>query len=80
VYEPLHPGEACLSGYPLRRFDMHGMKCFPSMLDVETNRIHDTVGASKSNSDRSLVVNISLNGSNVRIVKNEKSVRPIRVS
>jgi hypothetical protein len=58
---------------------MHGMKCFPSVLDVKTNRIYDTISASKSINNRSLVMNIGLDGSNFWIVKSEKSVRSIRV-
>jgi len=71
VYEPLHPSEACLSGDPLRRFDMDGMKCFPSVLDVETDRIHDTVSAGHSISDRSLVMNIGFDGLKLRIIESE---------
>ena len=46
VYEPLYPSETCLSGDPLRRFDMDRMKCLLSVLDVKTNRIDDTVSTS----------------------------------
>jgi hypothetical protein len=71
VYEPLHPSEACLSSDPLRRFDMDGMKRFPSVLDVKTNRIHDTVSAGHRISDRTLVVNIGFNELKLRIIESE---------
>ena len=45
--EPLHSSAACLRCYPLGRLDMHGMKGLLSMLDVKTDRIHHTIGASK---------------------------------
>ena len=69
--EPLHPREACLSGDPLRRFDMDGMKRFRSALDVKTDRIHDSVGAGYRVSDGSLVVNIGFDGLKLRIIDSE---------
>jgi hypothetical protein len=71
VYEPLYPSEACLSGDPSCGFDMDGMKCFPSVLDVKTDRIHDTASAGDRVSDRSLVVNISFDGLKLRIFESE---------
>ena len=55
----------------MRRFDMDGMKRFPSVLDVKTNRIHDTVSAGHRISDGSLVVNIGFNGLKLRIIESE---------
>jgi hypothetical protein len=37
----------CLSGYPLGRIDVNGMKSLLSMLDVKANRIHNAVDAGK---------------------------------
>ena len=63
--------EACLSGDPSCRFDMDGMKCFPSVLDVKTNRIYDSVSASHRISDGSLVMNIGFDGLKLRIIDSE---------
>jgi hypothetical protein len=71
VYEPLCPSEACLSGDPLRRFDMDGMKRFPSVLDVKTNRIHDAVSAGHRISDGSFVMNIGFDGLKLRVIESE---------
>ena len=71
MHEPLHSSEACLSGDPSRGFDMDGMKRFPSVLDVKTNRIYDTVSASHRISNRSLVVNIGFDGLKLRIIESE---------
>lgn len=61
VYELLHPSEACLRSDPLRRFDMDGMKCFPSTLEVKTNRIYDTKApAAASATDRSSLILASM--------------------
>jgi hypothetical protein len=60
-----------LSGDPLRRFDMDGMKRFPSVLDVKTNRIDDTVSTSDRISDGSLVMNIGFDGLKLRIIERE---------
>ena len=53
------------------RFDMYGMKGFPSVFDLKTNRIHDTVSAGHRISDRSLVVNIGFDGLKLRIIESE---------
>jgi hypothetical protein len=71
MYEPPHPSEACLCGDPLRSFDMHGMKRFPSVLDVKTNCIYDTVSAGHRISDGSLVVNIGFDRLKLRIIQRE---------
>jgi len=45
--ESLNSGSARLDRQLLRRLHVHGMKCLFSALDVKTDRIHHTVGASK---------------------------------
>ena len=47
------------------------MKCFPSVLDVKTNRIYDSVSARHRISDGSFVVNIGFDGLKLRIIESE---------
>ena len=58
---------------------MHGVKRLPSVLDVKTDRIHHAVSAGDGVSDRSLIVNVSLDRLKLRIVKSEQPVPPIRM-
>ena len=44
---PIDSGMMCLSGYPLGRIDVNGVKGLPSALDIKANRIHNAVGAGK---------------------------------
>ena len=45
--ESLDSDPARLRCHPLSRLDMNGMKSLLSVLDVKTNRIYNTVSASK---------------------------------
>src|SRR3974377_268208 len=56
---------------------MHGMKSFPSLLDVKTNRIDDSISAGHRLSDRSLVVNVCFDGLKFRVIKGKEPLRPI---
>ena len=58
---------------------MNGMKGLLSVLDVETDRIYNAVGAGERIRDRSLVVNVGLYGLKLRIISTKLSVRPIRM-
>jgi hypothetical protein len=79
VREPLHSGSAGLRGYPLGSLDMHGVKSLLSVLDIKTDRIHHTVGASKGIGDRTLVVNVGLDRLELRIIKSEQAASSIRM-
>src|SRR2546421_8404855 len=77
--EAFHSGSACLSGYPLSRLDMHGMKRLLSVLDIKADRIHHTIGAGKHIGDRPIVVDIGLDRLKLRIIETEQLVPAIRV-
>ena len=68
-----------LSCYPLGRFDVHGMKSLPSVLDVKTDRIYHTVGADKRIGYRTLVVNVGPDRLKLLIIKSEQPMTPIRM-
>ena len=77
--ESFDSGPARLRCHPLGRIDVNGMKSFLSVLDVKTDRIYDAVSAAKRIRNRSLVVNIGLDGLQLRIVKSEQPVPPIQM-
>jgi hypothetical protein len=47
VKKPFDSRPVGLGCYPLSRLDMNGMKGLLSVLDVETDRIYNAVGAGK---------------------------------
>jgi hypothetical protein len=53
-------GPVCLNCHPPGSFDVYGMKSFPSVLDVKTDRIDRTVSAGKRIGNGPLVVNVGL--------------------
>jgi hypothetical protein len=55
------------------------MKSLLSVLDVKTDRIYDAVSTAKRIRNRSLVVNIGLDGLQLRIVGTKQPVPPIRM-
>ena len=55
------------------------MKSLLSVLDVKTDRIYNAVRAAKRIRNRSLVVNIGLDGLQLRIIRTKQSVPPIRM-
>jgi hypothetical protein len=63
----------------LGRFDVHGIKSLPSVLDVKTDRIYRTEGASKCFGYGPLVVNVGPDRLKLRIIKTKQPVTPIRV-
>ena len=65
--EAFHSGSACLSGNPLGRLDMYGMKRVLSRLDVKADRIHDGKGAGDGRRDRAVVIDIGANRFNLGI-------------
>ena len=66
--EPFDTGPARLHCHSSGRFDVNGMKSVLSVLDIKTDRIYNAVSAGKRIRDRSLVVNIGLNGLKLRIM------------
>jgi len=76
--EPFDTGPARLHCHSLGRLDVNGMKSLLSVLDVKTDCIYDAVSAGKRIRDRSLVVNIGLNASKLRI-RAKPNVSPIRM-
>ena len=58
--EPFDSGPVCLNCHPPGSFDVYGMKSFPSVLDVKTDRIDRTVSAGKHIGNGPLVVNVDL--------------------
>jgi hypothetical protein len=79
VNESFDSGPARLRCHPLGRIDVNGMKSFLSVLDVKTDRIYDAVSAAKRIRNRSLVVNIGLDGLQLRIVRTKQPVPAIRM-
>ena len=77
--EPIDTGTECLSRNPLGRLDVNGMKSLLSVLDVKTDRIYNAVRAAKPIRNRSLVVNIGLDGLQLRTIRTKQSVPPIRM-
>ncbi|MEH2544858.1 hypothetical protein V1283_001503 [Bradyrhizobium sp. AZCC 2262] len=77
--KPFDTGPARLHGHSLGRLDVNGMKSALSALDVKTDRIYNAVSAGKRIRDRSLVVNIGLNGLKLRIVRAKLTMSPIRM-
>ena len=75
--EPFHSGSACLSGYPLGRLDMDGMKRLRSVLDVKADRIHHSVSSVNSIGHRPIIVNIGFDRLKLRIIKTEQPVSAI---
>jgi hypothetical protein len=63
----------------LGRIDVNGMKSLQSALDVKTDRIYNAVRAAERIRNRSLVVNIGLDGSQLRIIRTTRWVPPIRM-
>ena len=58
--EVVDPRPLRLNRYSSGSFDVHGMKCLASMLNVKTDGIYYCVSASNRISDRLLVVNVRL--------------------
>jgi len=77
VNKPLDSGPTSLSGDPLGGLDMNGMKRLLSLLDVKADRIYCPVSAGKRVHDRMLVLNVGLDGLNLRIIQAKQPVRPI---
>ena len=72
--KPFDSRPACLSCHPLGRLDVNGVKTVLSMLDVKADRIYDPVSAGKRVHDRPVVLNVSLDGLKLRIIKPKQSV------
>ena len=70
--ESLHSQSACLRCYPSGGFDVYGMKCLVSVLDIKTDRIDHSVSAGKRARDRLFVVNIGFDRLNLRIVTSKR--------
>ena len=51
----------------------------PVVLDVKTDCIYNAVSAGKRIRDRSFVVNVSLYGLKLRIIRTKRAVSPIRM-
>ena len=49
-----------LKRYSLSGFDVHGMECLVSVLNVETDSIYHCINARNGSSDRLLVPNVRL--------------------
>ena len=77
--QPFDSGPARLRCHPLGRIDVNGMKSLLSVLDVKTDRIYNAVRTAKRIRNRSLVVNIGLDGLQLRIIRTKQSVPPIRM-
>jgi hypothetical protein len=76
--EPFDSGPARLYSHSSGRLDVYGMKSLLSVLDVKSDRIYNAVNAGKRIGDRSLVVNIGLNGLKLRI-RAKPNIFPIRM-
>jgi hypothetical protein len=64
---------------PLGCVDVHGVKSVSPVLDIETDRVDDTVGASKCIGNWPLVTNVGLDRLELRIVQAEQPLAPIRM-
>ena len=77
--KPFDSSAVRLNCCPLSSLDVNGMKSLLSVLDVKTDRIYNAVSAGKRIRDRSFVVNVSLYGLKLRIIRTKRAVSPIRM-
>ena len=80
MHQSLHTGFARVSGKPRGSLDMHRVKAVPAVLDVEADRIHDTVGADESRSHRGLIMQIRSHGLRNRFIRLKYRLDPLRMA
>ena len=80
MHQSLHTGFARVSGKPRGSLDMHRVKAVPAVLDVEADRIHDTVGADESRSHRCLIMQIRSHGLRNRFIRPKYRLDPLRMA
>jgi hypothetical protein len=76
--EAPHAGPARLIGDPLRRANVDGNKSFASALDIKADRVDRPISAGDCISDRSVVMQVSLDRLQTWIVGSKQRPRPIR--